>query len=140
MRHLLGLFILMLPACGEVPSTPPDTATLPKRPEVKIEDLKVGTGAEVRPGFDVRVHYTGWLTSGTKFDSSRDRREPFQFKLGKREVIPGWEIGLLGMKVGGKRRLTIPPELGYGPEGQGEIPGNATLIFEIELLDVFGFD
>ncbi len=98
------------------------------------EDLVVGTGAETKNGDVVTVHYTGTLIDGTKFDSSLDRGEPFSFVLGAGNVIEGWEQGVLGMKVGGKRKLTIPPDLGYGETGQGSIPPNATLIFEIELL------
>lgn len=101
--------------------------------------------AEARPGMTVRVHYTGWLYTpatadhkGHKFDSSRDRNEPFEFKLGAGEVIVGWDDGIVGMKVGGMRLLTIPPAMGYGAQsaGGGVIPPNATLLFEIELLDV----
>jgi len=85
----------------------------------------------------VIVHYTGWLTDGKKFDSSKDRNQPFSFVLGRQEVIRGWDEGLATMKVGGKRRLTIPPDLGYGARGAGNvIPPNATLVFEVELLDV----
>lgn len=104
--------------------------------ELKIEDIQVGTGAEAVAGKTVTVHYTGWLTDGTKFDSSVDRGEPFPFPLGAGRVIPGWEQGVTGMKVGGKRRLIIPPDLAYGPQGTGPIPPNATLIFDVELLDV----
>ena len=104
---------------------------------VKVEDLVVGTGVEAIKGKMVSVHYTGWLTDGTKFDSSKDRDQPFQFPLGRGHVIQGWDQGVQGMKVGGKRKLTIPPELGYGAEGAGGlIPPNATLVFEVELLGV----
>jgi FKBP-type peptidyl-prolyl cis-trans isomerase len=104
---------------------------------MKVEDIKVGTGKEARKGNNVTVHYTGWLTNKTKFDSSVDRGKPFQFKLGRGEVIAGWDRGVKGMKVGGIRRLTIPPELGYGKNGAGGvIPPNATLIFDVELLGV----
>lgn len=102
-----------------------------------IEDLVVGTGVEAERGDTVTVHYTGWLTDGTKFDSSVDRGQPFSFILGAAQVISGWEIGVLGMKEGGTRKLTIPPHLGYGERGAGGvIPPNATLVFEVELLKV----
>jgi FKBP-type peptidyl-prolyl cis-trans isomerase FkpA len=101
------------------------------------EDLVVGTGATAASGQKVTVHYTGWLTNGTKFDSSKDRGDPFVFPLGKGQVIKGWDQGVQGMKVGGKRKLTIPPEMGYGSRGAGGvIPPNATLVFEVELLGV----
>jgi FKBP-type peptidyl-prolyl cis-trans isomerase len=102
-----------------------------------IEELAVGEGAIAQSGDQVTVHYTGWLTNGRKFDSSLDRRDPFRFSLGRGNVIAGWDEGVAGMKVGGKRKLTIPPELGYGPYGAGGvIPPNATLVFEVELLAV----
>ncbi len=105
--------------------------------KLEIEDLVVGTGEEALPGVNVQVHYTGWLTNGTKFDSSLDRGKPFEFPLGGGRVIQGWDRGVSGMKVGGKRKLTIPPELGYGQRGAGSvIPPNATLVFEVELLGV----
>lgn len=101
------------------------------------EDLAVGTGATATPGQRVSVHYTGWLTDHSKFDSSRDRGETFEFPLGGGQVIRGWDEGVAGMKVGGKRLLTIPASLGYGASGAGGvIPPNATLIFEVELLGV----
>ncbi|MDR3608299.1 MAG: FKBP-type peptidyl-prolyl cis-trans isomerase [Oligoflexia bacterium] len=103
---------------------------------MKSEDLQVGNGAEAAAGKTVTVHYTGWLTNGTKFDSSVDRKQPFSFKLGAGQVISGWDQGVAGMKVGGKRRLTIPPQLGYGARGVGPIPPNSTLVFEVELLGV----
>jgi FKBP-type peptidyl-prolyl cis-trans isomerase len=103
---------------------------------LKIEDLKVGEGKEAKAGDVVEVHYTGWLTNGKKFDSSVGQK-PLQFKLGAKKVIQGWDEGVAGMKVGGKRKLTIPPELAYGAAGAGDdIPPNATLVFEVELLKI----
>ena len=105
--------------------------------DLQIEDLQVGTGDEATSGHSVSVHYTGWLTTGDKFDSSVDRGKPFSFALGGGQVIKGWDQGVAGMKIGGKRKLTIPPELGYGARGApGVIPPNATLVFEVELLGV----
>jgi FKBP-type peptidyl-prolyl cis-trans isomerase FkpA len=102
-----------------------------------IEDLVVGSGAAATAGQSVSVHYTGWLTDGRKFDSSKDRNDPFRFSLGARRVIAGWDEGVQGMQVGGSRKLTIPPELGYGARGAGGvIPPNATLVFEVELLAI----
>ena len=103
--------------------------------ELIIEDLKVGEGSEVVKYNIVTVNYTGWLTDGTKFDSSLNPgRSPFRFTVGGGQVIKGWDEGLLGMKVGGKRKLTIPPSMGYGNQDMGVIPSNSTLIFEIDLL------
>ncbi len=105
--------------------------------ELIIEDLTVGDGATAAAGQSVTVHYTGWLTDGTKFDSSVDRGDPFVFNLGRGQVIAGWDQGVAGMQVGGKRKLTIPPEMGYGLRGAGGvIPPNATLVFEVELLGI----
>lgn len=103
-----------------------------------IEDIKTGTGAEAKSGQRVSVHYVGTLKSdGSKFDSSRDRGQPFTFNLGAGQVIKGWDQGVAGMKVGGLRKLTIPPELGYGAHGYPPvIPANSTLVFEVELIDV----
>ena len=104
---------------------------------LEIQDVVVGSGAEALKGKMVSVHYTGWLTDWKKFDSSKDRGQPFQFPLGRGQVIQGWDQGVEGMKVGGKRKLTIPPEMGYGAEGAGGvIPPDATLVFEVELLGV----
>jgi FKBP-type peptidyl-prolyl cis-trans isomerase FkpA len=102
-----------------------------------IETVKEGTGAEAKAGVSVTVHYVGTLTSGKKFDSSRDRAEGFSFRLGAGDVIKGWDEGVAGMKVGGVRKLTIPPELAYGARGYPPvIPPNSTLLFEVELLEV----
>lgn len=99
------------------------------------EDITVGSGLTADAGMHVTVHYTGWLTNGTKFDSSKDRNDPFSFPLGAGHVIRGWDEGVQGMQVGGVRKLTIPPQLGYGARGAGGvIPPNATLVFEVELL------
>jgi FKBP-type peptidyl-prolyl cis-trans isomerase FkpA len=101
------------------------------------EDIREGEGAVAAAGQRVSVHYTGWLTNGTKFDSSKDRNDPFDFPLGGGRVIRGWDEGVAGMKVGGVRKLTIPAELGYGSRGAGGvIPPNATLVFEVELLEI----
>ena len=110
---------------------------IPMETELKIEDIKVGTGAEAKAGDTVLMHYTGTFLSGQKFDSSLDRGTPLQFVLGVGQVIQGWDQGVLGMKVGGKRKLTIPPNLAYGEQGAGGvIPPNATLVFEVQLVDV----
>jgi FKBP-type peptidyl-prolyl cis-trans isomerase FkpA len=105
---------------------------------LEIEDLVTGSGQMARSGDAISVHYTGWLVGGKKFDSSRDRGIPFRFQLGSRQVIQGWDRGLVGMQIGGIRRLTIPPEQGYGDRevGGGLIPAGSTLIFEVELLDI----
>ncbi len=103
--------------------------------ELEIEDQIIGDGDEAVAGQTVEVHYTGWLTDGTKFDSSLDRNETFSFKLGGGQVIAGWDQGVAGMKIGGARKLTIPPEMGYGERGAGGvIPPNATLVFKVELI------
>lgn len=120
-------------------SGPDDISGKPKTTPsgVSYWDTKVGTGKEATTGRSVSVHYTGWLTNGRKFDSSRDRDEPFDFVVGAHQVITGWDEGVVGMKVGGKRQLRIPPAAGYGKAGFGSvIPPNATLIFDIELMEV----
>ena len=113
------------------PTTKPDMSQL------KIEDIKIGTGAEVKSGDTVVMNYLGTLENGNKFDSSYDRKEPFTTQIGVGQVIQGWDLGVPGMKVGGKRKLTIPANLAYGSRGAGDvIPPNATLIFEVELIDI----
>lgn len=148
MRYPFFLFLtvacLSAFACGD--SEPPTGASsVSTVTSLQIIDAKVGTGAEAVAGRTVTVHYTGWLYDantadhhGAKFDSSRDRDEPFTFRLGAGMVIRGWDEGVVGMKVGGQRTLVIPPSLGYGAQGTpgGPIPPNATLVFDIELLDV----
>jgi peptidylprolyl isomerase len=117
------------------PGSEPKTVTTPSG--LQFQDLVVGKGESPKSGQQVTVHYTGWLKDGKKFDSSVDRHEPFHFDIGMGQVIKGWDEGVMGMKVGGKRRLTIPPQLGYGTRGAGGvIPPNATLIFEVELLGI----
>lgn len=135
---------------ASTPTTPPPAAApapkavAPQSPgttadvtELKIEDTTVGTGTAAKTGDLVTVDYTGWLTNGTKFDSSIDAGKPFQFNLGAGEVISGWDQGVAGMKVGGVRKLTIPPALGYGAQGAGgAIPPNATLVFQVTLIKI----
>lgn len=120
------------------PNVSPATAGASTAPvtELQSTDLVAGTGDEAVAGKKVSVHYTGTLTDGTKFDSSVDRGQPFEFTLGAGQVIKGWDQGVAGMKVGGKRKLVIPADLAYGQSGQGSIPPNSTLVFEVELLGV----
>ena len=145
---LACVFAISLNAC-KAESTATSTQDKPAMTATNITELQkndtvVGTGREAESGFNVTVHYTGWLydaakadLKGEKFDSSVDRKEPFKFDLGAGQVIQGWDEGFAGMKIGGKRTLTIPPEMGYGARGAGGvIPPNATLIFDVELLDV----
>ena len=113
-----------------------DTLTLTES-GLQYQDLNVGSGRQAESGHNVHVHYTGWLTDGTKFDSSHDRNQTFKFALGAGMVIRGWDEGVKGMCIGGKRKLVIPPELGYGDRGAGGvIPPGATLVFEVELVDI----
>jgi|SRR5215469_414044 len=138
--------LLAFVALGIASAMPQATASGPTKVDGKPKttasglqywDIKVGTGATAAAGKTVKVHYTGWLTDGKKFDSSVDRGQPFAFSLGAGQVIKGWDEGVAGMKVGGKRQLRIPPELGYGARGAANvIPPNSTLIFDVELLDV----
>lgn len=109
----------------------------PAEKDFQIIDLVVGKGDEAFSGSYVTVHYVGKLKNGTKFDSSRDRNRPFEFNLGAGEVVKGWDKGIKGMRVGGKRKLIIPPELGYGSKKVGNIPPDSTLIFEVELLKIY---
>jgi peptidylprolyl isomerase len=127
----------ILPGSPEAPTEVDEADYVTTDSGLKYYDLEVGDGASPQAGQGVAVHYTGWLEDGTKFDSSLDRGQPFTFALGMRQVIPGWDEGVATMKVGGRRQLVIPPELGYGAQGAGGvIPPNATLIFEVELLAV----
>jgi peptidylprolyl isomerase len=145
---VIGVVVLMAIAygCGKTEKTGAPGATSPAKVTgsptttstgLQYWDIVVGTGTTAVPGNMVHVHYSGFLTSGAKFDSSRDRGEPFSFPLGGGQVIKGWDEGVAGMKVGGQRQLRIPPGLGYGAAGAGGvIPPNATLIFDVELLGV----
>jgi peptidylprolyl isomerase len=146
----LAAFSLMAALTAVVADVPTHTATaqtagktMTTASGLQITDAKVGTGATPKPGQTCVMHYTGWLyengVKGKKFDSSVDRNEPFEFPIGQRKVIAGWDEGVASMKVGGKRTLIIPPQLGYGARGAGGvIPPNATLMFDVELLDVKG--
>ncbi len=130
---------LALAACTGGASSS-DSAAAVTTPTVQITDTKVGNGISPRPGQVCVVHYTGWVytngAKGAKFDSSFDRKKPFSFTMGEHQVIEGWEQGVATMKAGGKRTLIIPPQLAYGSKGQGNIPANSTLLFEVELLEV----
>jgi len=146
-RFSLSSFLILLAACGSrgdsasggfSASLGVDTTKMTKAPSgLWYADLAAGQGAEAGPGKTVRVHYTGWLPNGKKFDSSRDRGEPFAFTLGAGQVISGWDEGVKGMKVGGRRKLVLPPQLAYGDAGAPpDIPPGATLVFDVEVLDV----
>jgi len=139
----IAVLILLSFVVGKIPNNNSELADSQLSSEdismegLEIQDLKVGEGDEVKDGDLVSVNYRGTLTSGKEFDNSYDRGEPFEFTVGVGEVIKGWDEGLKGMKVGGKRKLTIPPQLGYGEQGAGDdIPPNSTLVFEIELLEI----
>jgi FKBP-type peptidyl-prolyl cis-trans isomerase len=141
---LLCALLAGCPAGGGVPTDPSSRQGNSMASELAITELKPGTGAEVAAGQTAVVHYTGWLfadgapdNKGRKFDSSRDRNDPFAFRVGGGQVIKGWDQGVAGMKVGSERRLVIPPELGYGSRGAGGvIPGGATLVFDVELVSI----
>jgi peptidylprolyl isomerase len=142
---LLLAAAVSIPACVQKEAKAPAPAQVEKGTSGMVKtssglayvDLKAGAGAAPTAGKQVKVHYTGWLENGTKFDSSVDRGEPFVFTIGVGQVVPGWDEGVMSMKTGGKRKLVIPPQLGYGSSGAGGvIPPDATLIFEVELLDV----
>ena len=123
---------------SDIPFVDPNVEIVTTASGLQYQDLVVGDGAVAEAGQNVSVHYTGWLTDENKFDSSKDRNQPFEFPLGKGRVIKGWDEGVAGMAVGGTCLLIIPPELGYGPQGAGGglIPPNATLIFQVELLEI----
>jgi FKBP-type peptidyl-prolyl cis-trans isomerase FkpA len=141
MKPSIPATLLAVSAAGGCHATEPggamDENVVTTPSGLKYADLVVGTGLEARKGQTVSVHYTGWLTGGKKFDSSLDRGEPFSFALGAGRVIKGWDEGVAGMKVGGERKLMIPPQLGYGERGAGGvIPPNAELVFEVQLLEI----
>jgi FKBP-type peptidyl-prolyl cis-trans isomerase len=145
MRRLIviALAAMLATACRAGVGLEDDGSSKTTLTRLESTDLKGGTGAEARQGRRVSVHYTGWLYhptkpdhKGRKFDSSRDRNQPYDLTIGAGEVIPGWEQGLVGMKAGGQRRLVIPPGLAYGSSGQGDIPPDATLVFDLELVSV----
>ncbi len=137
----LGIFAYFIFGLNGGPSSSNITSDTPKTQptiaeNVKIEDLQKGTGPEVKNGDTILIHYNGTLSDGTKFDSSYDRGEPYETKIGVGDVIQGWDRGVVGMQVGGKRKLTIPPSLGYGAQAMGAIPPNSILIFEVELVEI----
>ena len=133
MKYALAMILFPAAAWAQIPPVKGEVIT---QYSMKYIDVAPGTGKLAEPGKVYVVQYTGWLTDGTKFDSSYDRGEPFRFEQGKRKVIPGWDAGFEGMRVGGKRRFLIPYQLAYGMKGRGKIPPKADLIFDVELLDV----
>lgn len=126
---IFGLNQKSVPQKAQAPTTAAPT-------DLKVEDIKQGSGPAVKNGDTVIIHYKGTLQDGTKFDSSYDRGEPFETQIGVGQVIKGWDEGVVGMKVGGKRKLIIPPSMGYGDQDMGSIPPNSTLIFEVELVEI----
>lgn len=134
-------FLTKNPSIPETNISETNQTTMPtlapsKVTELIIEDTKIGTGNEVKSGDNISIHYTGTLEDGTKFDSSYNRGQPLETQIGVGQVIEGWDKGIVGMKVGGKRKLTIPYQMAYGEDGYGPIPPKATLIFEVELMDI----
>ena len=142
MRYLLTLLLILIIGIAGCEKKPPEMKPLDVAADTTntgliIQEIKVGDGAEAKVGDDVKIHYTGWFTDGKMFDSSILRKVPIKLKLGTGQVIAGWEEGIQGMKVGGKRRLTIPPHLAYGAQGRpGAIPPNSTLVFDVELVKI----
>ena len=136
-RRIATLLAVLLLAASSMLAAQDEPEVVTAKNGLQYIDLAVGDGLDARRGDEVTVHYTGWLEDGTKFDSSLDRGQPFSFPLGRGRVIQGWDQGVAGMKVGGKRKLMIPAKLGYGKRGAGDlIPPNANLVFEVELLAV----
>lgn len=133
---IVGITLLFNSSAKAPPATPGNNTNRGSTMQLQSTDETVGTGAEAVAGKSITVNYIGTLTNGTKFDSSFDRNQPFTFTLGGGQVIKGWDEGVVGMKVGGKRKLVIPPSLGYGNQAQGSIPANSTLVFEITLVSV----
>jgi peptidylprolyl isomerase len=139
-RCAVAVLAVCLAACAKreklAAAIPPASGAIHTQYTMRYMDVAMGTGKPAEAGKVFFVHYTGWLLDGTKFDSSRDREKPLSFEQGKRKVIPGWDAGFEGMRVGGKRRLFIPYQLAYGEKGRGKIPPKAELIFDVELMDV----
>lgn len=141
---VLGIFVYFTFGFNQTGSQklvpPTETTVAPntdsQNQQLQVKDIEVGTGKEVKSGDTVVINYTGTLENGTKFDSSYDHGKPFETQIGVGKVIKGWDLGVVGMKVGGKRKLVIPPSLGYGDQAIGNIPPNSTLLFEVELMDV----